>query len=473
MVLGFVPLHYAVATYSAVTLQRLQHQHAKTLGRSIAEDLRVAPAGESRASSASALQARVAEKAKTEGVLAVAVYGADAEPVHAAGDLSTLTGFDPRPRDERGELVYLSGGSRLAVVVPGSPPHVTSVAIVMRTDPESAGVTPLVGLLGLYTSLIALALLLAAYFALTVLIVRPLDALAHAADRFASGNRQLEAPLAGAHELQRLGVSLNTMTERLVGDEIALRKKVEEVERATSELRAAQDRLVRSERLASVGRLAAGLAHELGNPLAALSAMADLLAEGGLSEEETQDFLRRMRNEADRMNRILRDLLAFARPAGAPHVDEASPGDVASAVEDTIALVAPQKAAQRLTIETRIGPNLPHVVLSREALVQVVLNLLLNAADACPSGGKVVVEATLVDAHVRLAVTDDGPGVAETVRARLFEPFVTTKDVGAGTGLGLAVCRGLVEGAGGTLDLDTQHAPGARFVLNLPVASPG
>jgi signal transduction histidine kinase len=470
MVLGFVPLHYAIATYSAVTLQRMQHQHAKTLGRSIAEDLLVAPAGDSRASTASSLQARVAEKARTDGVLAVAVYGAHAEPVQAAGDLSALTGFDPRPRDERGELVYLSGGSRLAVVVPGSPP--TSVAIVMRTDPESAGVTPLVSLLGLYTSLIALALLLAAYFALTVLIVRPLDALAHAADRVASGNRQLEAPLAGAHELQRLGSSLNTMTERLVGDEIALRKKVEEVERATSELRAAQDRLVRSERLASVGRLAAGLAHELGNPLAALSAMADLLAEGGLSEEEAQDFLRRMRNEADRMNRILRDLLAFARPAGAPHVDEASPGDVASAVEDTVALVAPQKAAQKLTIETRIGPNLPRVVLSREALVQVVLNLLLNAADACPSGGKVVVEATLVDAQVRLAVTDDGPGVAETVRARLFEPFVTTKDVGAGTGLGLAVCRGLVEGAGGTLDLDTQHAPGARFVLNLPVASP-
>jgi C4-dicarboxylate-specific signal transduction histidine kinase len=112
------------------------------------------------------------------------------------------------------------------------------------------------------------------------------------------------------------------------------------------------------------------------------------------------------------------------------------------------------------------------VRLGHEQLVQVFLNLIMNAADALGGRGSIELLAERSMDGVRIVVTDDGPGVAEAVREHLFEPFVTTKDVGKGTGLGLAVSRGLVESAGGTLELDASHARGARFVIELP-AAPG
>jgi signal transduction histidine kinase len=319
--------------------------------------------------------------------------------------------------------------------------------------------------------LVALALLVLSYFALTRLIVGPLDALSRAARRVAAGARVLEVPRAGARELVELGEGLSVMTEKLLAEEEALRKKVDEVERATLSLKEAQDRLVRSERLASVGRLAAGLAHEVGNPITAMIGMQDLLLEGGLDEAEQRDFIARMRKETVRISAILRDLLAFARPGAIAKASE--PGNVESAVYDTVTLLTPQRAMRDVELSVDVHPDLPEVALSSEHLVQVLLNLLLNAADACEGGGHVTVTASKSPLGVLLAVEDDGPGVAADVRNRLFEPFVTTKDVGKGTGLGLAVCRGLVEAAGGSIQLDERHPKGARFVVELPPAQGG
>jgi C4-dicarboxylate-specific signal transduction histidine kinase len=266
-------------------------------------------------------------------------------------------------------------------------------------------------------------------------------------------------------------MSLKTMTERLLNDEQALRRKVEEVERATRELREAQERLVRSERLASVGRLAAGLAHEIGNPIAALVGMQDLLLEAELDAETVQDFLQRMRKETDRINQILSDLLQFARPTASGQGAESEPGQVEVAIHETAALVAPQRAMRDVELELDVHPDLPWVALSREHLVQIILNLVLNAADAVGEDGRVCVRAQQCAAGVRIEVEDNGPGVAPEVRARLFEPFVTTKDVGQGTGLGLAVCRGLAEAVGGSIILCDEYTDGARFVLELPAAT--
>src|SRR5690606_6052983 len=119
-------------------------------------------------------------------------------------------------------------------------------------------------------------------------------------------------------------------------------------------------------------------------------------------------------------------------------------------------------------LEIDVAPDLPRVTMADEQLIQVLLNLLLNAADACGPHGHVVVRATPTPAGVRLVVEDTGPGVAAAVRDQLFEPFVTTKEVGKGTGLGLSVCRGLVEAAGGRIDLDVSYTTGARFVVELP-----
>lgn len=146
----------------------------------------------------------------------------------------------------------------------------------------------------------------------------------------------------------------------------------------------------------------------------------------------------------------------------------AAHGDVAAAATDTVALIAPQKAMRDIELELAIPDGLPSVALSDEQLVQLVLNLVLNAVDALAGGGWVRVAARATPDGVELAVEDNGPGVAPAVRDRLFEPFVTTKEVGKGTGLGLAVCRGLVEGVGGSIALDLGFSPGARFVVQLP-----
>jgi two-component system, NtrC family, sensor kinase len=165
-------------------------------------------------------------------------------------------------------------------------------------------------------------------------------------------------------------------------------------------------------------------------------------------------------------------LLQFARPGEAHELASAAQGDVAEAVADTAALIAPQKAMRDVELELAVPDGLAPVALSAEQLMQLVLNLLLNAVDALDGGGRVRVTAQSNPAGVQLVVEDNGPGVAEAVRDRLFEPFVTTKEVGKGTGLGLAVCRGLVEAVGGSIGLDTAFRGGARFVVELPKARP-
>jgi signal transduction histidine kinase len=466
LVIAFVPLFFAVATYTSVTLRNVREAHARALGRAIAGHVAEAARRRTNEDLLPLLRAEVG----TEGVEAIGVYGDDGRPVGRVGEPSAVALLPERIEAKREQAfeVETGRGRALSVHVP-SDPHL--VVAVLRTDDDSARVEPLLRLLGLYTLVVAAALLVATHFALTRLIVRPLDALARAAESVAGGTRRLVVPRTSVRELAELGQSLRTMTERLLQEEEKLRHKIDEVERATQSLRAAQDQLVRSERLASVGRLAAGLAHEIGNPIAAVMGLEDLLLEGGLSAEVERDFLVRMKKETERIHRILKDLLAFARPGEAGEASLDAAGNVEVAVHDTVALVMPHQALKDVEIALDLHPELPEVALSRERLVQVVLNLVLNAADAVGAGGHVKITAERSGLGVRLSIEDDGPGIDARVLGRLFEPFVTTKEVGKGTGLGLAVCRGLVESVGGSIALDTSVTRGARFVIELPRAA--
>jgi signal transduction histidine kinase len=465
LLLAFIPLFFAVATYTSVTLQQLRASHARALGRAIAAHVAEARPNRNESQLLGLLRAEVG----TEGVEAIGVYGPDGQRLAASGEPEAVV-YLPQHGVANGEGLKELGGdqSLLSITVPSAQGPVVAV---LRVDDQAARAAPLVRLVGLYTAVVALALLVIAYFALTRLIVQPLDALARAAERVAGGARRLAVPKTSVRELTDLGNSFGIMTERLLQEEDKLRTKIDEVERATERLKEAQDRLLRSERLASVGRLAAGLAHEIGNPISALIGLQDLVLGGGLSPEEERDFLQRMRRETERIHRILRDLLQFARPAAQPKPgEEHEPGDVESAVRDTAALMAPQRSLKDVSLELELKPNLPPVALGSEQLMQVVLNLVMNAADAVGPGGKVLVGAERTAQGVKLWVEDDGPGVDERVKAQLFEPFVTTKEVGKGTGLGLAVCRGLVEGAHGTITLDPSFHRGARFIIELPAS---
>jgi signal transduction histidine kinase len=461
LVAGFLPLFFAISTYARFTLREVRETSARALGRAIAGQVSEARARRP----ADDLEPLLGAHVGAAGVQTIALLDSAGRVQTLVGDRSALDALGAvDARKEAMRHLSTPHGRALAVVVPDAQ---GAVVAILRTDEESTRVEPLVRLSALYMGLVALALLVLSYFALTRIIVSPLVDLSRAAERVAGGARRLDVPRARARELAELGESLRTMTDRLLSEEQALRSKVAEVERTTESLREAQAHLVRSEQLASVGRLAAGIAHEIGNPIAAIMGMQDLLLEGGLDNAQERDFLVRMRNETDRINQIVRDLLDFARPTAKSVTLPTEPTNVEAAVSDTVALITPQKSIRDVAVAVHVDADLPAVLLSREHLVQVLLNLLLNAADACGPGGQVVVRASQDGDSVRISVEDDGPGVSPEVRSRLFEPFVTTKDVGKGTGLGLAVCRGLVEASGGSIALDATHSPGARFVVLL------
>jgi signal transduction histidine kinase len=472
LVLAFLPLFFAVASLTRASLAQVRAASAASLGRAVAGHVTARAA--LRGDLVPLLDAQIGP----EGVAAIGLYD-------LAGALLVQRGDDgvgpalPRmvtPGDERIAAVQTSRGAALLVVVPSDEtaqlPY-GAVGVVVRTDLATTPSTALVRLFALYTGIVALALLVFAYISMTRLVVRPIDLLSRAARRVADGARRLEAPRQGARELLDLGSSLEEMTARLRSDEETLRAKVAEIERYAEDLARAQERLVRSERLASVGRLAAGLAHEIGNPLAAILGFEELLLRGGLDAADQRDFLERMKRETERIHRILRDLLDFARPAVQRREGEPeAAGDVREAVNDVLSLVKPQRAFRDVTVRADIAAEIGRVTLSHQRIVQVVLNLVLNAADAAPRGQLQVRAARAALGTVRIEVEDDGPGIADEVRARLFEPFVTTKSVGEGTGLGLAVCRGLVESVGGTISVERGAERGARFVIELPEEAP-
>jgi signal transduction histidine kinase len=175
-----------------------------------------------------------------------------------------------------------------------------------------------------------------------------------------------------------------------------------------------------------------------------------------------------MKKETERIHRVLRNLLDFARAKE----DARGRGRVDSAIESVVGLLAPQPTMRQIEVEREIQPGLPDVALGEERIEQVVLNLVMNAADAVERpGGKIRLSAKGDGANVVFVVEDNGPGVAPSVRDKLFEPFVTTKEVGKGTGLGLAVCRGLVEAAGGTITQSASDLGGAMFTVSFPTAA--
>ncbi|HTV18506.1 MAG TPA: HAMP domain-containing sensor histidine kinase, partial [Polyangiaceae bacterium] len=216
----------------------------------------------------------------------------------------------------------------------------------------------------------------------------------------------------------------------------------------------------------------AGVAHEIGNPIAAMMGLADLVLDGDLEPNEQRDFIRRMRTEIERVHRTLKELLQFARPKREADGAPAPSGDVEAAIHDTAALVVHQASMREVDLCIDVYPGLPRVTLASEQLSQVLLNLILNASDAVQgrAGARIAVLARAEDGGVRIQVEDNGPGVLAEVAEHLFEPFFTTKEVGKGTGLGLSVCQSLVSAAGGALSLDPECTSGARFVVQLPAA---
>ncbi len=322
-----------------------------------------------------------------------------------------------------------------------------------------------------YLGLTAATVLLLTYVLLTYFIVRPIDRLRLASERLAAGRLGTRAPVQGAAEVARLAATFNEMAALLRQDRAALQDRLEELERTTAELTTAQEQLVRSARLAAVGRLSAGVAHEIGNPLAAIRGLLGLMQSGDLDPEEEREFVGRVQREAERIHHTIRDLLDFSRSEPTQESRIESSADVSEVVSDTIKLIDRQTRFRDIDLALTLDDELPRVRGDHERLRQLLLNLLFNAADALGGKGRIEVTATNGGGVVQLIVADDGPGIDGEIIEQVFDPFFTTKAPGQGTGLGLAVCHTIVEGLGGSIEALNREEGGAAFEVRLPAAT--
>ncbi|MGH7699893.1 MAG: sensor histidine kinase [Gemmatimonadales bacterium] len=305
-------------------------------------------------------------------------------------------------------------------------------------------------------------------------VLRPVERLVAAADAVADGDLVARAPDAETRDFSVLGERLNRMTDHLLD---------------------AQGYLVRAEKLASVGRLAAGIAHEVGNPLGAIGTYVEVLRRRGAEAEVTDGITR----EIARIDRIVRSLLDYARP----HDEVLQPVDPAAVLEGAMALLRAQGALKgvRATVDTH--PDVPRVLGRAHALEQAVVNLVLNAVDAARDGDVVAgarrwayeaahapprrssdprwsifprppdrrparPEVPAGTPGALLFVADSGPGVPPEDREQVFDPFYTTKEPGRGTGLGLAIVQRTVFELGGVVWVDAAREGGAAFKIFLP-----
>lgn len=381
----------------------------------------------------------------------------------------------PEPRDERRprlarELLWnlgLLGAAALSLAV--------ATAIAAQALP------PRVAIVGLGLLIVADLAVVVAFgrHLIARLVVRPVERLMIAADAVAAGDLAVRAPAAETEELTRLAERLNGMTEALLD---------------------AQSQLVRAEKLAGIGRLAAGVAHEIGNPLAAVGTYLEVLRQrGGAGPELLADLER----EVERIDRIVRGLLTYARPESG----EGGPVDPAAVARGVVELLTTQGLLRHRDVRLEIDGNVPTVWGSAGRLEQVMVNLVVNALQAAPEGPIVVgarggafgpgtgavrrrsdppeqrpVSRPSPSRRPRrsdlsagtwgalLYVADAGPGVPESERDRIFDPFYTTKAPGAGTGLGLAIVQRLVDEMRGLVWVERAREGGAAFKIFLPSA---
>jgi signal transduction histidine kinase len=291
-------------------------------------------------------------------------------------------------------------------------------------------------------------------------LTAPLHELTKAADTIASGNLSYRAPATRGGELGRLISSFNTMAAEVEESRSRLESLVEE---RTTKLRAAEDSLVRREKLALIGQFASSIGHEIRNPLGAIrNAVAGLELAVPDKTPEVRDFLRILNNQVQLSGTIVNSLLDLAR-ATPPHREKVG-------VAWLVGSILQKRAFSGADIDADIPADLPTVDVDPVHGAQVIDNLLTNALQAMGGTGIVRVKARKMDSVVSVEISDSGPGIADGDETRIFEPLYTTKP--NGTGLGLALSKSLAQANGGDLMLISKSGEGARFVFTLPVTGP-
>ena len=206
------------------------------------------------------------------------------------------------------------------------------------------------------------------------------------------------------------------------------------------------------------------MAHEIGNPLSAVSGYTQILQSGGLTDDEIKEYLAAVADQTNRIQRIIEDLLDYSRPS----TGHRSEIDLAAAIPAIMAMLTAQKYFKNVDIIYELDQALPRVDMDRDHLAQIIINIALNAAQAMDGNGRLTIAARPANDEVLINITDTGPGLPLDLLGRVFDPFFTTKPVGQGTGLGLAICHRIVESYNGAIDLESQPGQGTTFTVRLP-----
>ena len=314
----------------------------------------------------------------------------------------------------------------------------------------------------------------------------PLKRLANRAEQYREEDGLLFNVRKEDNELHQLSRSLNLMLGRIAEDKEKLRHSVTSLEKANIDLKNAQKEIIRAEKLASVGRLSAGIAHEIGNPIGIVMGYLDLLKQTDLTDDDASEYIQRTEDELNRINTIIRQLLDLSRPSK----EGVEPVRVHAVIQDITEVVKFQPLMSDITIDLLLDAPQDRVLADPNQLRQVFLNLMLNAADAIASSrstsnakGRIAIKSAVqpVDSDSRqngssrqpmltVEVSDNGPGIAEENLSNIFDPFFTTKEPGKGTGLGLSVSFMIIESVGGRITAGSRNAEGTVMTLTLPLA---
>ncbi len=320
------------------------------------------------------------------------------------------------------------------------------------------------------------------FYRISKTIAKPLQRLVKRAEAYQDDNEVFFLSENEKSEFNKLSKALNRMLQHIADDKEKLRSAVVSLEKANSDLKKAQKDMIRTEKLASVGRLSAGIAHEIGNPIGIITGYLELLKRENVSNDEKIDFILRTETEIKRIDAIIRQLLDLSRPSK----EDVREVPVHAIIEDAVGASRFHPLMSGIDLDLRLSAENDRVKGDPNQLRQVFLNLMINAADAILSANnipkgkisivsqvqKIVLNDTMKEKDMlRIDYIDNGSGISTENLVNIFDPFFTTKSSGKGTGLGLSVCYMIVEAMGGNIKATSQEGKGATFTLYLPLSA--
>ncbi len=400
-----------------------------------------------------------------------ALFVSDLFPGFSNQDLPTDTLFETEDQDLTYRVLSDQQGRRvLDVAVPAFSPagsRLLSVRFYYSFRTVDQRLTEMhQAFLSIAIGAALVSLLLAAFGAKR--LTRPIQQLTDGARAISRGELETRIPISatdgGADELTVLAGAFNEMAGSLNASREELTRRNEQLTSANEELHRIYERLIRAERLAAVGQVAAGVSHEIDNPVGIILGYAQLLLEDLSQDDSRREDVQAIIDECLRCKRITGGLLGLSR-TGARQWE---PVNLRELIEATWASLQPQKLFRHINFDMHLDVEVPSLIGDSDRLRQVLVNLLLNAVQALDERGSIHMELRAVGNGAEIVVDDDGPGISFDQRESIFDPFFSTKEKGKGTGLGLAICRKLIEEHGGSIEALDSPLGGARIRICLP-----